>query len=208
MRKKAASLAFGIAFVSLFALALAQSASAATTTLSPAVPFTKTVHANTFDFINYSWAATPTTASVLFVITQPDGSTWEYNGSSYEFFVLASTSGTYTFSWTDMDSTPVTLTYDVATASSGLQPAEHLIDTALILIVVGVIAAIVIIVLVIFVAVRSDKKPAQQPVHGPPQQYAPPGEAPAPYMPGMCPKCGNPIDSQHVFCPKCGARVR
>src|SRR5512137_2608180 len=114
---KAASLAIGLVFVSLFALCLDPGASAASVTLSPGIPYSKTIHADTLDLVNYSWSVSPSTATVEFVILQPGGTQyWNYSGNSYDFFVIAGLSGDYTFRWTNPGSTSVTLTYDISSA--------------------------------------------------------------------------------------------
>ena len=198
---KAASLIAGLVFVSLFALCMTPGASAATTTISAGNSFTKTVHADMLDRIDYSWSVSPSTATLDFVITQPGGTEyWSYSGSSYSFFVVAGLSGDYIFEWTNPGSSSVTLTYDVGGGSGGV---GNMFDTALLLLVIVAIVIVVVVVVVIVLVLRGGKKsqPAQP-------TYPPPGEAPAPFVAKVCPKCGGPIDTQQVFCPKCGFRVR
>jgi hypothetical protein len=203
---KAASLIVGLVLVSVFALSMAPGASAATATVSPGTPFSKTVHADMLDRIDFSWSISPSTASVDFIVLQPGGTEYmSYTGSDYSFFVIAGLSGDYTFRWTNTGSTAVTLTYDL----SGGGGVGGALDFALMLFIIGAIVVVIIVVVIIVVLVRGGKKQvAPPPAYGPPQQFAPPGETPAPYMANVCPKCGGPIDSQQVFCPKCGFRVR
>ncbi len=208
MNKRFSAAAVCLMLVSMLALVLAQGASAATTTLVVGGTFSTTVQATELDFINYTWSTSPTT-SVTFTIAQPDGTiVWNYTGSTEDSFIIASVTGTYTFTWYNVGSNLAVLTYNVNTFSGGFQPVEHALDLVLIMLAVGAIAVVVIIVLVVFVSMRGEKKPAQQTMYGPQGPHAPPGESPAPFVPGMCPRCGSHIDSQHVFCPKCGARVR
>jgi hypothetical protein len=208
MNKSVSAAAICVMFVFVLALAIAQGVSADTKTLGPGGTFSETVHASQLDFVNWTWSTSPST-DVQFVVTQPDGTEIRnITANSETYFTIAGSAGTYTMTWNNLGSSSVVLTYDVGTFSGGFQPVEHALDLFVIMLAVGAIAVVVIIVLVVFVSMKGDKKTAKQTVYGPQGQHAPPGESPAPFIPGMCPKCGSHIDSQHVFCPKCGARVR
>jgi len=194
-----------LALVSVFALCLAPQASAATKVLAPGEEFTRTVNADFLDSIEYSWSVAPSTDYVDFVVWAPDSSEYlSYSGSSYPVgLVMATISGDYVFEWTNPGTSSVTLTYDLS-GDSGIGGA---FDFAFWLLVIGAIVIVVIIVVVVIVVLRGSKKQAPPPPAYGPQQFAAPG-TPAPYAANTCPKCGGPIDSQQVFCPKCGFKMR
>lgn len=195
-----------VVLLSLVLLAAAPPVSAATATLEPGVPFQKTTEADSMAYINYSWTVAPLDITIHFVVTGPGGDTLvDAAASSYDSFILALDSGTYTFRWTNMNSTAATLTYSIVSQSTGID--EDIFDTVFLGLLVGAVVVVIIIVLVIVVVMRGGTR-TRPPRSGPPSRLAPPGEAPAPFVPGMCPRCGSPFDSQHVFCPKCGHRVR
>ena len=138
----------------------------------------------------------------------PDGTAVvDTTASSYDGFRLSLDSGTYKFRWTNNESSAVTLNYNVTSQSTGIDDAERIFDTVFLGILVGAVVVVIIVVLIIVVVMRGGRR-TQPPITGTPAQHAPPGEAPSPYVPGMCPRCGSPFDSQHTFCPKCGHRVR
>jgi hypothetical protein len=177
-------------------------------TLEPGIPFEITKHADSMAYVNYSWSVTPSGSRVHFVVTDPDGNTVEdVTDDSFEGFQLSLGSGIYRFRWTNNESASVALDYDVVSQSTGIDDAERIFDTVFLGLLVGAVVVVIIVVLVIVVVMRGGRKSPSQ-VIGTPAQHAPPGEVPSPYVPGMCPKCGSPFDSQHTFCPKCGHRVR
>ena len=195
-------------FLCVIALSASPQASADTYTLEPGIPYEVTEHADSMAYINYSWTVTPSGAYIHFVVLDPDGTAVvDTTTSSYDSFLLSLDSGDYKFRWTNTEASAVTLNYNVVSQSTGIDDAEHIFDTVFLGLLVGAVVVVIIIVLVIVVVMRGGRK-AQPPVTGTPAQHAPPGEAPSPYVPGMCPRCGSPFDSQHTFCPKCGHRVR
>jgi hypothetical protein len=197
---KAASLILGLALVSVFALSLAPGASAATEVMAPGEVFTKSVHADLLDSIDYSWSVSPSTASVNFVITMPGDVEYDnHTGNSYSFFVMATLSGDYVFKWTNPGVSSVTLTYDIE-GDSGIGGA---FDTALLILIIIAVVIVIIVVVAIVLVLRGGKK-AQPAQPGYPQTGAPQ----TPFMGNACPKCGSSIDAQQSFCPKCGFRVR
>ena len=200
-------LAVGLALLCLAVIAIAPTISADTRTLEPGVPFEITEHADAIAYIYCNWSV-PSSASIHFVVLGPGGDAFvDTNASSYNSTLLTPDSGDYLFRWTNTENSSTTLTYDVVSQSTGIDNAQPIFDTIFLGILVGAVVVVIIIVLVIVVAMRGGGR-RQPPVRGTPAQHAPPGEAPSPYVPGMCPRCGSPFDSQHTFCPKCGHRVR
>jgi len=201
-------LAIGFALLSAVVLAAVSPASADTHVLEPGIPYEVTEHADSMAYINYSWAVNTSSASIRFVVLHPDDTVLvDTNASSYDGFLLSLESGDYKFRWTSSEPGPVSLDYDIVSQSTGIDDGEHIFDTVFLGLLVGAVVVVIIIVLVIVVVMRGGKK-VQPPVVGHPSEHAPRGEAPSPFVPGMCPRCGSPFDSQHTFCPKCGHRVR
>jgi hypothetical protein len=164
--------------------------------------------AESMAYINYSWTVDPANVIVHFVVLHPDGDVLvDTNASSYDGFLLSLDAGDYKFQWTSSEPGPVTLSYDIASQSTGINDDEHMFDTVFLGLLVGAVVVVIIIVLVVVVVMRGGRK-VQPPVIGHPSDRAPRGEVPSPYVPGMCPRCGSPFDSQHTYCPKCGHRVR
>jgi len=208
MERRAVGLAAAFVFLCVIALAASPQASADTHMLEPGIPYEVTEHADSMAYINYSWTVVPSSADIHFVVIDPDGTIRvDAVASSYESFELSLDSGDYKFRWTNTESSAVTLNYSIVSQSTGIDDVEHVFDTVFLGLLVGAVVVVIIIVLVIVVVMRGGRK-VQRPVTGTPAQHAPPGEAPSPYVPGMCPRCGSPFDSQHTFCPKCGHRVR
>jgi len=201
-------LAIVFVLISVVALSDVSLASIDVHVLEPGVPYEVTEQSDSMAYINYSWTVNPPDAMIRFVVLHPDGSVLvDTNASSYDGFLLSLESGDYTFRWTSNESSPVSLTYDIVSQSTGIDDDEHIFDTVFLGLLVGAVVVVIIIVLVSVVVVRGGRK-TLPPVVGRPSQHAPPGEKPSPYVPGMCPRCGSPFDSQHTFCPKCGHRVR
>jgi len=201
-------LAIGFSLLSALILTAVPSASADTHTLEPGIPYEVTEHADSMAYINFSWTVNPLTASIHFVVRDPGGTVVvDTTASSYDSFLLSLDSGDYKFTWTSSESSPVSLNYNVFSQSTGIDDADRIFDTVFLGLLVGAVVVVIIIVLVIVVVMRGGRK-VQPPVVGHPSEHAPPGEVPSPYVPGMCPRCGSPFDSQHTFCPKCGHRVR
>jgi len=208
MVRKHGILAIGFVFLSAVVLATISPASADTHVLEPGIPYEVTKHADSMAYINYSWTVSASGASIHFVVLHPDETVLvDTNASSYDGFLLSLESGDYKFKWTSSESGPVSLDYDIVSQSTGIDDSEHIFDTVFLGLLVGAVVVVIIIVLVIVVVMRGGRK-VQPPVVGHPSEHAPPGEAPSPYVPGMCLRCGSPFDSQHTHCPKCGHRVR
>jgi len=200
-------LAVGASLLSLVLMALAASTSADSRVLEPGVPFEVTEHADAIAYIYCNWSV-PSGANIHFLVLGPGGDVFvDTNASSYNSTLLTPDSGDYLFRWTNVENSSTTLSYDVVSQSTGIDNARPIFDTIFLGILVGAVVVVIIIVLVIVVAMRGGGR-RQSVVKGTPAQHAPPGEAPSPYVPGMCPRCGSPFDSQHTFCPKCGHRVR
>lgn len=194
--------------VGLMVLAAVPSASADARTLEPGIEFEVTKHADSMAYVNCSWAVNVSGADIHFVVLDPDGTAVvDITADSFDFFRLALDEGDYRFRWTNNESYSITLDYNVTSQSTGIDDTEQVFDTIFLGLLVGAVVVVIIVVLVIVVVMKGGKKP-QPPVKGTPAQHAPPGESPSPYVPGMCPRCGSPFDSQHTFCPKCGHRVR
>jgi hypothetical protein len=208
MEEAPGGVAIVFVLLSVFVLAAVPPASADTRSLDPGIPFEVTKHVDSMAYVNYSWTVTPSGASIHFVVLDPHGAAVvDTTASSYDGFRLSLDSGTYKFRWTNNESSPITLNYNVTTQSTGIDDAERIFDTVFLGLLVGAVVVVIIVVLIIVVVMRGGRR-TQPPVTGTPAQHAPPGEAPSPYVPGMCPRCGSPFDSQHTFCPKCGHRVR
>jgi len=176
--------------------------------LGPGNSFEMTMHADSMAYVNYNWTVVPADSDIHFVVLDPDGAALvNTTASSSDSFLLSLDSGDYTFNWTNLESSTVTLNYNVISQSTGIDDEEQILDTIFLGFLVSAVVVVIIIVLVIVVVMGGSKK-TQPPIKGTPAQLAPPGEAPSPFVPRICPRCGSPFDSQHTFCPKCGHRVR
>ncbi|OGS42478.1 MAG: hypothetical protein A3K67_06195 [Euryarchaeota archaeon RBG_16_62_10] len=191
----------------MIALMASPGVSADTRTLSPGVPFSVDANADFGDQVNYTWSTAPAGSIVRFVITDPDGDVI-YNqtmtGADSELFFLQE--GEYTFTWTNLEPSSITLNYDVEVWDIGIPNVGDAFDAALFVAIIGVVVVAVVIAIVIYlVFVGGKKKQAQQPVYG---SQGPGPVYQAPQTPGVCPTCGSPVEPQASFCSRCGARFR
>ena len=196
----------------VIALSCSGSAVAETTSLSPGETFSETMAATFGDFINYTWHGQITggtfTGNIMFVVIDPDGAVVKnMTDSSDVGSIWAAEDGTYTFTWTNLESYSVTLVYALDLWQLEVGPDEVL-DVVLLGLIIGAMLVVAGVVVVVMLVLRGSGQQSGGPASAGPMQPHPSGEAPSPYVPHMCPRCGGPIDSQHVFCPRCGARVR
>ena len=201
-------MAIGFALLCALAMTSVMPISGAAQTLDPGIMFEVTEHADSMEYINYSWSVTPANASIHFVVLNPSGDVLVDNTtSSYNDSRLSPDSGVYIFRWTNNETYQVELDYNITSEPTGAGDTEHIFDTVFLGLIVGAVVVVITVVLVVAVTLRNGRRTPPR-VRGTPAQRAPPGEVPSPYVPGMCPRCGSPFDSQHTFCPKCGHRVR
>lgn len=210
---RTATYVLGLIVLSVFALGPVLNAVAETVSLPAGGSHSDTVTADFGDFINYTWHGQVTggafTGAIRFVVIDPDGDViLNVTDSSRTGEVWSQQDGTYTFTWTNLESTSVTLVYNLDLWAIGTGNVEKALDAVILALMIGAIVVVAIIVVVIVLVVKGGERKPSAPASMTPQQYVPSGEAPSPFVPGMCPRCGSPIDSKHVFCPKCGARVR
>jgi len=201
------------ALMGLLSLFVLQSAAADNVTLLPGESHSDTVTASFGDFINYTWHGPSVggsfTGDIMFVVTDPDGVVIENVTSSFESDqIWLSKDGTYTFTWTNADSSELTLFYSLELWDIGVGNTEEVFDVMLVALLIGAIVVVVVVLVLVVVVLGGDRKRPSGPAAHSPMQRTPSGEAPSPYVPRMCPRCGSPTDSQHVFCTKCGFRVR
>lgn len=196
----------------VLAVSLSGDVAAETTSLSQGESFSETMTGSLGDFINYTWHGQITggafTGNIRFVVTDPNGAVVKnITDSSDVGAIWVSEEGTYTFTWTNLESFTVTLVYALELWEIGVGPEEAL-DAVLLALIIGAILVVVAVIVVVVLLLRGGRERSLGPASVGPVQSRPSGEAPAPYVPRMCPRCGGPIDSQHVFCPRCGVRVR
>jgi len=207
MERKTLGAAVWWAFVCVSVLAVSSNVSADTQLLEPGIPFVFTEVADAMAYITCNWSVT-SSADIHFTVSAPDGSTLvDSTGSSYDSILLAPDSGEYAFKWTNTELSSVNLTFTVVSQSTGIHVSERIYDAVFLGILVGAIVIVMVIALVIVIGMKGGRKPQPHAVGATTRKGAT-GEAPSPYVPGMCPRCGSPIDSIHAYCPKCGHRVR
>lgn len=199
---RSARIAIGVLVLAAMALSVSGLAVAVNDTLSPGEVLTKQINVDEGDWIDYSWTSS---AALSFVLRDPNSVVQVTSTSSDDWgLYTAQMDGTYTLTWTNGQTTDVTINYEATRVpiGGGQGLFEDLWQTVLIVVAVIVIIIVVIIVLVVYVLAK-DKKPAAPQYAPPPMQAGPMG---APLT--NCPRCGVPLDPAGAFCQKCGARVR
>ncbi|OGS44664.1 MAG: hypothetical protein A3K76_02430 [Euryarchaeota archaeon RBG_13_57_23] len=184
------------------ALTVSGLAAAVNDTLSPGEVLTKQINVDEGDWIDYSWDSS---ADLTFVLRDPNNVVRETSISSSDWgLYTALMDGTYTLTWTNTQTTDVTIDYEATRVPLGGGEGlfEDIWQSILIAVVIIAIIIVVIIVLVVYVLAK-DKKPAAPQYAPPPMQAVPMGPAPT-----NCPTCGVPLDPAGAFCQKCGARIR
>lgn len=198
----------GAAVFLLIAVLMAPGALADTRSLDPGASFSVDYSADFGDRINYTWHTQQTGDLVRFVILEPSGDEIaNLTQSSWDNQIFVLDDGTYTFTWTNVESNEVTVIYTVNVWDIGVPDVGEALDAVVLGMIIAVIVIVVVIALIIVFVVMGDKrKQTQQPVYGP--QGTAPGYQPAAAPPSMCPTCGSPVDPQASFCSRCGARFR
>lgn len=185
----------GLAVLALLLTALPSNVSANIVTITPGDSYTKTVKADLNEIMPYQWSSDVT---LHFTITEPNGVVLTDEDSLYGFDVLtASQSGTYRFIWQNTGSAAATLN-----VMNFFSDVERGISNFVWDILIAVIVIIAVIIVIVLVVMSGDKKKSQ-----PVQQFGPMAPPMAP-VGGNCPMCGTPVDSQGMFCAKCGAKLR
>jgi len=198
---KAAKVLLGVVALAMVMTAFSLNASAETRTISPGGSFSVHAELNSNELVNtWFWSAT---GSLHFTLYDPQGTIIEESDSISDGGSLtpfASTAGQYTFTWENMGTTPVTLTYSVSFMGD---LHEGLSMIALMAIIAAVVVVIVVIIIVVLVVMAAGKKKA-----APMAPMGPMGQPVMMPVGGNCPQCGTPIPPEGMFCAKCGARIR
>jgi len=215
MRRRICTVGGAALLLAVFVLSVAPGASAITATIPPGTVHEETVSADAEDSITYSWN---TDGDVRFIIRGPGGVTLVnvIDDSRFDIFEVTQT-GTYRFTWENLEATDVTLEYNVDVLPfSGFDEFWDMATWSFLAIVIGAIVFTAVIIILLVVLLTGEKKRAPQGYVGPPNQpygqyqYQHAASAPAwpPGAMGTCPKCSASIDPQSGFCPRCGAKLR
>lgn len=207
----------GCAFLAfaILALGVIPVASAVTTTIPPATVYEELVSADDGDSITYAWDAD---GSVRFIIRGPGGNVLinVIDDSGFDIFDISQT-GTYRFTWENLEAVVVSLEYDVSVLPfSGF---EDVLDTAKWIfwgVIIGSILFAAILIILLVIMLRRDKRQAPQgyvpppaaPYGWPQYQYGPPPPARQAVPTATCPNCSAPMDPQSGLCSRCGARQK
>jgi len=185
----------GLAVLALLLTALPSNARANIVTISPGDSYTKTVKADLNQVMPYQWSSDVT---LHFTVTGPNSVVLTDENSTFGFDIMtADQAGTYRFTWQNTGSSTVTLN-----VMNFFSDVEHGISNLVWGIFIVVIVIIVVIVVIVLIVMSGDKQKTQ-----PVQQFGPSGP-PMAVVGGKCPMCGFPVDSQGMFCEKCGARLK
>jgi len=215
MRRTILTAGYAFLVFTILALGTAPVASAVTTTIPPATAYEELVSADDGDSITYSWDAD---GSVRFIIRGPGGNVLVnvIDESDFDIFDISQT-GTYRFTWENLESVVVSLEYDVTVLPfSGF---EDVFDTAKWIfwgVIIGSVLFAAIIIILLVVLLRGDRQrvpqgyvpPPAAPYGWPQYQYGSPPPARPAASTATCSKCSAPIDPQSGFCSKCGAKQK
>lgn len=206
---KPLSLIVGCIVLALSTLAISGNVAADQTTLDPFDFLMESYSVEMGDLLTVNWNSD---LNVMFTVVGPDGTlVVSTTDTSFNDQFEAPSSGTFLLTWTNMEFSSNSLNYNVSVV-----PFGDLVDAGLdilwifvIIAVVVVAAVVVIIVLVVIYRPRHAQHPQVAPVY-PPQAYPPAAYPPPQGAPVAtnCMACGTPVDPQHAFCQRCGARVR
>jgi hypothetical protein len=192
---KAAKWLVGAIVLAVLITALPSNASAEMRTITPGGSFTKNLNVDSGQIMPYQWSCDVT---LHFTVTDPDGIVLTEEDSNFGFDVMtASKSGTYQFTWENTGSTVANLNL-----INFFSDVEHGISNFMWGMLIAVIVIIAVIIVIVLVVMSGDKQKTQ-----PVQQFGPMAPPMAPVA-GNCPMCGTPVDSQGMFCAKCGAKLR
>jgi len=185
----------GLAVLALLLTAIPSNVRANIVTISPGDSYTKTVRADVGQLMPYQWSSD---VILHFTVTAPDSVVLTDEDSNYGFDIMtADQGGTYRFTWLNAGSSVATLN-----VMNFFSDVEHGISNFMWGMLIAVIVIIVVIVVIVLVVMSGDKQKTQ-----PVQQFGPMAPPMAP-VGGNCPMCGTPVDSQGMFCAKCGAKLR
>lgn len=179
-------------------LALSSCVSADERAISPDDHFAVEVDLDLLEVFTYSWSSD---VPLTFTVTDPLGNEIPYEtGATYGSGSIPSwSSGTYTLTWFNYGSTVAHLSFNL---SETFDEVEGVMSALLWGLIIAAIVIVAVIVIVVLVVVRPGKKAPAQPMPMPPQM------ASQALATGHCPTCGNAIDVNASFCPKCGTRYR